>query len=234
MKLNNALGLVLQYITGLLCPELPPNWFSISIRNKSYLYRMNNMIGVEDLLGLAGYTKRTRDFLSFPNGDEVKPDRLQLANLATEILLAREECSAAANKQITLNLHDKHVPSGSGWGRSGGIASSLNPPPLTGDGRCDSVGFTVQPQYANETHYSNHPPPQRTSIYTPPTQHPLPDEVITQPSNMYRSQTTPHQFNPPHPQRPQAAPRSSNQPIPKPRTKLLTKQPESNDRYNTL
>lgn len=168
MKLNNALGLVLQYISDLLSPELPPNWFSISIRNRSYAYRMNNMIGVEDLFGLAGYTKRTRDFLSFPEGDKVKPDKNRLANLATEILLAREECLAAAEGKITLNLDEQplHVP---------GISSryELLKPQITrpvDSGRCESVGFTVQPHFANEDTQPNlmYSQPQRPPPRTNP------------------------------------------------------------------
>ena len=61
---------------------------------------MKNVVGVEDIFKLAGYTKKSSHFLAFPEGNRTRPDRELLADLATEILLAREECSAAADGRI--------------------------------------------------------------------------------------------------------------------------------------
>ncbi len=74
---------------------------------------MKNIIGVEDLFKTAGYTKRSRDSLSFPEGEKKKPNRQLLASLATEILMAREECLAAHEGRITLLIDDneqQHSP----------------------------------------------------------------------------------------------------------------------------
>ena len=71
---------------------------------------MKSIVGVEDIFKNAGYTRRSKDFLSFPEGDKKKPDRELLAMLATEILLAREECLAASEGQIRLLMDNDQSP----------------------------------------------------------------------------------------------------------------------------
>ena len=100
MKLNKALNLILQYVTDLLSPDLPPNWWSLSTKNPSFAFRLKNVSGAEEVFKLAGYTMRYGDFLLFPENKREAPDKPKLAELATEILLAREDCLAIAEKRI--------------------------------------------------------------------------------------------------------------------------------------
>ena len=180
LKLNNALGLVLQYITDLLSPDLPPNWWSISTRNPTYGYRMKNVTGVEEIFSLAGYTKKTQGFLSFPEGDKQKPDRELLARLATEILLAREECSALSEGKITL-LPDTH-PS---------TDPPLNPTPT----RYENVSLYGNSAHTRGDHthlehgiqsFGFQPQHNRVSGEQPkvPPDIPIPDTISTPPSGV--------------------------------------------------
>ena len=99
MKLNKALNLILQYVTDLLSPDLPPNWWSLSTKNPSFAFRLKTVSGAEEVFKLAGYTIRYGDFLLFPENKRDTPDKQKLAVLATEILLAREDCLAIAEKR---------------------------------------------------------------------------------------------------------------------------------------
>ena len=94
-----AYNLLLQYVTNLLAPVLPPNWYSISTKSTTYAFRLARVKGSEDILDIAGYTKRSGDFRTFPEDKRHQPDRENLAMLATELLLARVECEGIVEKK---------------------------------------------------------------------------------------------------------------------------------------
>lgn len=94
-----AYNLLLQYVTNLLAPVLPPNWYSISTKSTTYAFRLARVKGSEDILNIAGYTKRSGDFRTFPEDKRHQPDREHLSMLATELLLARVECEGIVEKK---------------------------------------------------------------------------------------------------------------------------------------
>ena len=225
MKLNNALGFILQYITDLLPPELPPNWWSISKKNHSYAYRMKNIVGVEDILTLAGYTKKTRDFLSFPEGDKKRPDRELLAQLATEILLAREECSAAADGRINLRIDEEQM-------EGPPLDTAAVPMLPVGVNPRTDVHYMrpMQNQYENVASH-------RHTSYQPPVGAPLTSRRLDESIGFsFHNQSPPTSTAGPHTQQvPQFDPISSAtpttpgvHPVPKPRTRSFKGRSDSN------
>ena len=86
---------LLQYITNLLDPNLPPNWWSISTKNPTYILELAPIKGAEKLVDTTGYTVRLGDFKIFPEDKRTAPDRNHISLMAAELLLgllAHVEC----------------------------------------------------------------------------------------------------------------------------------------------
>ena len=112
-----ACSLILQYITNLFDPDLPPKWWSISTKNPTYIFRIARVKGAEELLDIAGYTVRSGDSKMFPEDKRTAPDKRYLSMIAAELLLARVECEGIVDKRYpdlsSVRRHQEHeLPKG--------------------------------------------------------------------------------------------------------------------------
>lgn len=93
---------LLKFTIALLKPHRPPGWHFIETNDADFKIHVACLQGYEEILKTAGYTERNDTRLRFPIHVHA-PDKIKVAEIAAELLMAKLEVEQMKNMVTETN-----------------------------------------------------------------------------------------------------------------------------------